>query len=248
MTTSNIPSSYPAATPGGDDTSSSSDAKQQAKQAAGTAADEGKHVAGVAQGEAKKVAQEAKSQVSSLLDQATSQVEDQSRTQRDRLVQTLRSFGDDLERMASQSEGGPAAGLVHDAADRARSISSRLDGREPRELLDDVRSYARRKPGAFLLGALVAGVVAGRVTRGAKDAQQGGSSPSGYGTATQGYGSTTQGYGTASGTPLAGTGTPATTPVYPGDDVDAGLPHPGGSVSSGATWTDTDTGPRGGLV
>jgi len=145
-----------------------SGAKEQAQQAAGTAADETKHVAGVAQDEARRVASEATSQVQDLVGQATSALDEQSRTQRDRLVGTLRSFGDDLEKMASQGEGGLAADVAHQAADRAHALSSRLDGREPRDLLDDVRSFARRRPGTFLLGALAAGVVAGRLTRGAK--------------------------------------------------------------------------------
>jgi hypothetical protein len=158
---------------GGDAGSSSAGAKEQAKQTAGTAADEGKHVAGVASQEAQRVASEAKSQVRGLVDQATTQVEEQSRTQLDRLVETLRSFGDDLEKMASQSDGGPASGLAHEAADRLRGFSSHLEGRAPRDLLDDVRGFARRRPGTFLLGALTAGVVAGRLTRGAKEAQSG---------------------------------------------------------------------------
>lgn len=239
MTTANIPSSHPAATSGGDD-GSSPDAKEKAKQAAGTAADEGKHVASVAQGEVQKVAAEASSQVSSLLRQATAQAEDQSRTQRDRLVETLRSFGDDLEKMAAQSEG-PAAGLVHDVADRARGLSSRLDGREPRELLDDVRNFARRKPGTFLLGALAAGVVAGRLTRGAKQAQQG-TSAEPY--ASPAVATSPQGYGTASGTPLAGAGAPSTSPGYPDgpDQTGSGLTHPSGAVPSQTTWSDTDPG------
>jgi hypothetical protein len=41
-----------------------------------------------------------------------------------------------------------------------------LEQREPGDLLDEVRRFARRRPGAFVLGALVAGVVAGRMTRG----------------------------------------------------------------------------------
>jgi len=244
MTTSNIPSSYPAATPGGDDTSSSSDAKQQAKQAAGTAADEGKHVAGVAQGEAKKVAQEAKSQVSSLLDQATSQVEDQSRTQRDRLVETMRTFGDDLEKMASQSEGGMAAQAAHEVADRVRGLTSHLDGREPRDLLEDVRSYARRRPGTFLLGALVSGMVAGRLTRGAKAAHDApSSSPSALRASTP---ATTPPVvadvdvrhvpdrpttGTAVGEPLGGTGYPETAPAYPAGSELAGESGTRGGLS-----------------
>ena len=198
-----------------------------------------------------------------LVSQATSQVDEQSRTQKNRLVETLRTVGDDLEKMAAQSEGGMAANLAREVADRSRSLSSTLDSREPRELLDEVRAFARRKPGTFLLGALVAGVVAGRVTRGAKDAQSG---SAGYGQATGPsyraplaadvtspgeplstglaapssgavYDPSTQGHGTATGDPLAGTGTPATDPVYPADTE--GLPNPGGSVAGDASWTDT---------
>ena len=221
----------------------SSTAKDQAQQAAGTAADEGKHVAGVARDEAQKVASEAKSQVSNLVSEATSQVEDQSRTQRDRIVETLRTFGDDLEKMASQSDGGMAAGLAREAASRARSLSSQLDGREPRALLDDARSFARRKPGTFLLGALAAGVVAGRLTRGAKD----GTSSEGQVTASPTESERTDlvGNGTAAGTPLAGTGVPVSDPVYPtgadrpADPATIGLPNPAGAVAGETTWADT---------
>jgi hypothetical protein len=219
--------------------SSSTSAKDQAHQAAGTAADESKHVAGVAKDEAQRVASEAQSQVTHLLNQATTQVEDQSRTQRDRLVDTLRSLGDDLDKMATQSDEGMASNLAREGADRVRALSTRLDGREPRDLLDDVRSYARRKPGTFLLGALAAGVVAGRLTRGAKDAQSGssaGSPGSTYGAAH--VAGQPAGYGTAAGTPLAGTGVPESTPVYP-EGADTALPNPAGSVASETTWADT---------
>lgn len=245
MTTADYPDSPTAAALGGDvDTSSttgtqSTGAKEQAKQTAGTAADESKHVAGVAQGEAQKVASEAKSQVHSLVGQATSQVEDQSRTQRDRLVGTLRSFGDDLEKMASQGDDGPATGLARDAADRVRSLSTHLDGREPRELLDDVRDYARRKPGTFLLGALAAGVVAGRLTRGAKDAQSS-SSSGGSQSGVPAYGAAPtipapRGY--AESDPAYPTGTGLTDTELSG----TGLPNPAGSVASGTGWSDTGT-------
>ena len=180
MTSSNNPDPT-AASRGGDAGSTSagqsSSAKDQAKQTAGTAADEGRQVAGAAQGEARKVASEASSQVRGLVDETTSQLEDQGRTQRDRVVETLRTLGDDLETMAESSDG-IASNLAREVANRSHSLSSQLDGREPRELLDDVRGFARRKPGLFLGGALVAGVVAGRLARGAKDAQQ--SSSSGY--------------------------------------------------------------------
>jgi len=41
-----------------------------------------------------------------------------------------------------------------------------------------VRGFARRRPGTFLLGALAAGIVAGRLARGAKDGSSSSTSPS----------------------------------------------------------------------
>lgn len=147
-----------------------SGAREQAKQTAGTAAEAGKHVGGVAKQEARQVATEARQQARNLLGEAKTQVEDQSRTQRDRLVSNLRTFTDDLEQMAAQTDSGMANQLVQQVASTARSVTDKLDQREPSEMLDEVRRFARRRPGAFLLGAFAAGVVAGRVARGAKDA------------------------------------------------------------------------------
>ena len=149
-------------------------AQEKAQQTASTAADEGRKVAGTAKEEAQNVATEAKYQARSLLDDATTQVSEQSRTQRDRLVGTLHSVSQDLDHMAAQSDGsGVATDLVRQVSQRTRSLGDHLDGREPNEILDDVRQFARRRPGTFLLGALAAGVVAGRLARGAKAAKDG---------------------------------------------------------------------------
>jgi hypothetical protein len=145
--------------------------KHQAGEAVGTAAEEGRHLTDVAGAEARNVAGEAKEQGRALLDDARGQLEDQSRTQRDRLVQSLSSMGDDLDRMSGQADSGLASDLVRQAAERVRSVSNHLEGREPAELLGEVRDFARRRPGTFLLGALAAGVVAGRFARGAQKAQ-----------------------------------------------------------------------------
>jgi hypothetical protein len=152
-----------------------------------SAAQESRRVAGVAQEEAANVAAEAKDQVTNLIDQAKSQVSEQGGVQRDRLVQTLTTLGDDLDHMAEQSDrSGMATDLARQAAGRVRDLSNRIDGREPSQILDDVRAFARRRPGAFLLGALAAGVVAGRFTRGARESQSsngsGGSSTSSFST------------------------------------------------------------------
>ena len=147
--------------------------KERAQHAASTAADEGKHVAGVVAEEAKSVAGEAKDHARNLVSEARSQlqgqVDDQSRQQKDMLVGTLSTFGDDLASMA-QNGSGLAADVAHQVAERASSLSRHLDGREPSELLDDVRRFARQRPGTFLLGALAAGVIVDRLARGTKDA------------------------------------------------------------------------------
>jgi hypothetical protein len=81
--------------------------------------------------------------------------------------------------------------------------------------VQDLRSFAARKPGTFLLGALAAGVVTGRLVKGATAD----TTPSGSGT---GYG-TSGGYGAAYGstTPypetsdLSLTAAPPVAPVTP---------------------------------
>ncbi len=221
--TMNDPGIYTPGIPAQDQDTPPADAnaKDKAQQAAGTAADEAKHVAGTAQAEVRQVAQEAKSQVHGLLDEATGQVDDQAKTQRDRLVGMLSSLGDDLERMGSQGEGGLAADLATEAAERVHSISSHLDGREPRDLLDDVRSFARRRPGTFLVGALAAGVVAGRFTRGAKDANDGGSTSPGTATSVPTHAPPYDGGLATPATPTYDAGTAPVTPTY-----DAGVTAP----------------------
>ena len=140
-----------------------------AREATATAADEGKRVGGVGAEEIQNVASEAKDQARNLVNEAMGQVSEQTGTQRDRLVGTLQSLSSDLDQMASSSDSsGLASELARQGAERARALSLRLDGRDPSDLLDDVRSFARRRPGMFLLGALAAGVMVGRLVRGAK--------------------------------------------------------------------------------
>ncbi|MFY0406421.1 hypothetical protein [Solicola sp. PLA-1-18] len=229
MTTTPYTENASGATPGGPSGDGSSDAKQKAQQAANEAADQAQHVGGVAKDQASQVADEAKQHAKGLLDDATSQVDDQARTQLGRLSETLRSVGGDLDDMAAGSDrDGVARTLAQEVATRARTLGEHLDGREPRDLLDDVRAYARRRPGTFLLGAVVAGVVAGRLTRGAK-----------AGSDASGASSTSATQRPVTPVDPSGTGTTASTSY---GDPSTGLREPGldGLGSPAGTTPDLD--------
>lgn len=147
---------------------------EQAQEVAGAAADQGRQVADTAMQQARDVAGEATEHARGLVNDALSQVDQEAQRQMGRVVQTLETFSDDLDQMAGQSgSSGLAAEMARQVANRTRDLGRRLDGREPQEILEDVRGFARRRPGTFLVGALVAGVVAGRFARGAKDASSG---------------------------------------------------------------------------
>lgn len=129
------------------------------------------NLAGTTREEAANVAAEAKAQARNVLDDARTMIDDQTRSQRDRLVESARGFSGDLEQMAEAGPDGMAGDVARQVADKLRSLSEHLDGREPSDLLEDVRDFARRRPGVFLLGALGAGVAFGRLARGTKDAR-----------------------------------------------------------------------------
>jgi uncharacterized membrane-anchored protein YhcB (DUF1043 family) len=149
-----------------------STARAQGQGTAATAADEGRHLGGVAAEEAQSVAGDVRQQARSLLDDTRQQVSEQSAVQRDRLVELLRTLSHDLREMVNHAEGSSLAGqLVEQGADRTERLSTSLEGREPADLVDDVRAFARRRPGVFLAGALLAGVAAGRFARGAKESE-----------------------------------------------------------------------------
>ena len=68
--------------------------------------------------------------------------------------------------MASSSEeSGPLTDLAHQASHKGGEIAHWLQVREPADVVEAVRSYARRRPVTFLALCGVAGVLAGRLTR-----------------------------------------------------------------------------------
>ncbi|MWV59111.1 hypothetical protein [Rathayibacter sp. VKM Ac-2754] len=142
-------------------------AKDQAASVAGDAKQAAGDVLATGKEEAANVAQEAKTQVKDLLDQSRGQLTEQAHAQKENAAKGARAFSDDLTSLAN-GEGGQdnmAANLVSNLAGRAQGVATWLEDREPAELLEDVKSFARRRPGAFILLAAATGLVAGRLVR-----------------------------------------------------------------------------------
>jgi hypothetical protein len=143
-------------------------AKSEAANVKDTAAGAASGVKEVARGEVAHVAEEAKYQTRNLVDQTRYELRGQVRNQQSNIASKLNGWASELGSMASKSdESGPMTDLAHEASRRVGEFSHWLGNHEPADLLDEVKRFARRRPGTFLALAAAAGIVAGRLTRGA---------------------------------------------------------------------------------
>jgi gas vesicle protein len=143
-------------------------AKEQAGAVKDTALEQGQHVAEVAKEQVTQVAAEASTHVKDLLSEGLTEVRSQASSQQKRLATGIHSLADELGTMASKSDkSGPLTDYAKDLSRRGGEAAHWLENAEPSEVLDSLRSFARRRPAVFLGAAALAGVIAGRVTRGA---------------------------------------------------------------------------------
>lgn len=141
-------------------------AKQEASNLTDATTEQAKNVAGTAKDEASSVLGEAKWQAKDLYAQTQRELKDQAQTQQQRIALGLLSVSSELAAMASNSpSSGLATDVVRQVSSRLSSASTWLDARDPGAVLLEVKRIARRKPGTFILAAVVVGVVAGRLTR-----------------------------------------------------------------------------------
>ena len=149
---------------------------QHAQARAGEAAQDVKAKVGEA-------AQEARSRAEGVKDKVKEQVKEQAGEARERVqAEAERSFergkGRVAERVSSvahafrktgeqlrEEEQEDLAGYTDRIAEQVERVSSYLEGKGLRDVLDDVSAFAQRQPGLFVGGALVAGLVAARFLR-----------------------------------------------------------------------------------
>ncbi|MEV7762493.1 hypothetical protein [Curtobacterium flaccumfaciens] len=141
-------------------------AKGAAQDVAGDAKEKAANVAGTAKEQASKVASEATDHAKQLYGQASENLKQQAGEQQQRAAGGLRSLGEQLGRMAeNDDEQGVASKVVRDLSGRATSAAGFLENRDPGSLLDEVKTFAAKRPVTFIAIAAGAGLLAGRLTK-----------------------------------------------------------------------------------
>lgn len=154
------------------DASTSEVAKNEAAEVARAAAQSGGQVAETAGEQVRRVSSETAHQARNLFEEGKGQLAGQAREGQRKAASGLHTLADQLDGMSGKAEGtGVVPEVTRQAAERTRTVATWLEKREPGDILNEVRRFARRKPGVFLAGAALAGVVVGRLTRGVTAAE-----------------------------------------------------------------------------
>jgi hypothetical protein len=136
-----------------------------AADAATTAAGE---VAGTAKDQTRRVADEARARAHDVGGAIRDRVSDEADTLARRAVQNVRTWSDELESMAEGRTSQPGR-IVGEVAARGRSAADYVEDHGLRGLLNQVESFARRRPGLFLAGAAAAGFAVARLAKAARE-------------------------------------------------------------------------------
>ena len=110
--------------------------------------------------------------------QVGDELSSQAASQQARVAEGLQAMGSEFSEMAHSASGsGYATELVRGAGERADAVARWLEARDPRSIVEEVKGFARRRPGVFLAIAVGAGVLAGRLTRALAEPSDDSSSP-----------------------------------------------------------------------
>lgn len=160
-------------------------AKQEGAEVASTAVARGRDVSRSAAADAKElvgtvkeqaalVGDEVATQGRTLVEETRTQIESQAQAQARRLADSLRRLGGEADALAKgRPEAAPtlsgyarrvAEGL-RSGADQVAAVADDVEDQGIGVVVEDLSAFARRRPAAFMLGALVAGFGVGRVVQ-----------------------------------------------------------------------------------
>ncbi|MFH9814074.1 hypothetical protein [Streptomyces sp. NPDC017230] len=150
--------------------------RTEASATAGQAGQAAGQVAGTAAEQARHVADEARQQAGTAIQDLRGRAMDEANGQTRRAAGTLRQWADDLSDLAEHARNDSAArSLAQHAADRGHRAAGYLETEGAEGLVTDLQGFARRRPGAFLGGALLAGLAVGRLAKAGSAARSDGS-------------------------------------------------------------------------
>jgi hypothetical protein len=126
-----------------------------------------KSVVGEATEQTKTMALEAKDQLHQMLSNSKSEVQAQADDRARQAAEHLRGMSTSITALLDgrPDEAGQVRGYLEQAQTKIDGFVDRIETRGPQGVVDDLSSFARRRPGAFLLAAGVAGFAIGRVAR-----------------------------------------------------------------------------------
>lgn len=142
-----------------------------------TARDAAADVARATRHAAADVARTAKEETRQVAHTAADEVQEVGRGVRQRLreevdrqhrqaTDRVGAFAEELDTMARERPDTPAGELVGALAARSRSFAEYLDRHGPERVLHELQDFARRRPGTFIVSAVAAGFVVGRLGKG----------------------------------------------------------------------------------
>jgi hypothetical protein len=152
-----------------------------------------------------QVAEQVQQQARTVLDEARSGLEQEVDSQGRRIGEVLQQTSEQLRSMAGAAEPGFLTDVTRQLADAAQRTGGRMQEGGLQTAAEDLRRFARRQPGVFLLGAGVAGFVVARLIRAA-----GSRSTNGSGTSTSSLGAAPHVGALPAATPSAAPSMPAT--------------------------------------
>jgi gas vesicle protein len=147
-----------------------SDVVQTARDAgsdlAQTARDAGSDLARTTKEEARQVAHTAADQADRVRVGVRQRMREEVDRQHRQVTDRVGAFAQELATMAAERPDTPASELVGMLAERSRSFADYLDRHGPEKVLYELQNFARRRPGTFIVAAVAAGFVAGRLGKG----------------------------------------------------------------------------------
>lgn len=118
-------------------------------------------------------------QTSQLAGQAQEKVKSALEGQKGKRLEELSGIADAVRQTGQTLRDQQKEGIAHyaeRAADQIERVVDYVDARDVGELLNDAERFARRHPEAFIGGAFMLGLMAGRFLKSSRDRQMSGSS------------------------------------------------------------------------